>query len=141
MLVPRSVFTLAILLVPMCSNPAETEWERRLGYLDAHLGVPVLRAPDSVSAGESFTVTVTTLGNSCTRAHGAEVGADPDFPLLRIVRPFDLHRIKGVCQDIGRTLPREVSLRFDEPGEAVIRVVGDSHPDLPGQFEARVIVR
>ena len=137
----RSVFTLAVLLVSMCSNPAETDWERRLGYLDAHLGVPILQAPDSVAAGQPFTVTITTLGNSCTRAHGAEVGADPDFPLLRIIRPYDLHRIKGVCQDIGHSLPREVTLRFDERREAVIRVVGDSHPDLPRQFEARVVVR
>ena len=134
----RTVIAVVVLLPSMCSNPAEPEWERRLGYLDAHLGVPVLQSPDSVPVGQPFTVTVTTLGDACTRADGADVEAE--LPLLRIIRPFDLHRTTGVCQAIGLTLPREVTLRFDKPGEAVIRVVGESHPQRPNQFEARIVV-
>lgn len=140
MFFPRGIVLLAMLYIPTCSSPAESEWERRVGYLDAHLGIPVLRAPDSVSVGHPFTITVTTLGNSCTRADGVEVRVDPEFPHLRVVRPYDLHRITGVCQDIGRALPRDVTLQFGERGEAVIRVVGQSHPDLPNQFEKRVVV-
>jgi hypothetical protein len=137
----RWTFALATLLIPNCANITGSGWERRIGYLDAHLGIPVLQTPDSVVAGKPFTVQVTTLGNSCTRPDGAEVESDPNLPLLRVIRPFDLHRTEGVCMDIGRALTREVTVRFDQPGEATIRVVGDSHPDSPNQFEAPVVVR
>jgi hypothetical protein len=141
MMIPRCVLALALLIVPSCSHPAAAEWERRIGYLDSHAGNPVIRAPESAAAGQTFTVTVTTLGNSCTRAHGAEVSSDPEFPLLRIVRPYDLHRTAGTCLDIGIPLSRDVPIRFDQAGQAVIRVVGESHPELPNQFEARVTIR
>jgi hypothetical protein len=137
----RGIFVFAALLGPTCSTIGGSDWERSVGYLDAHLGIPVLQAPDTVAVGQAFTVTVTTLGNSCTRADGAEVETDPADPLLRIVRPYDRHRTTGICHDIGMTFPRDVELRFDQAGEAVVRVVGDSHPEQPNQFEARVVVR
>jgi hypothetical protein len=141
MLSTRWTYALATLLIPNCAGITGSEWERRIGYLDGNLGIPVLQSPDSVQAGQPFSVHVTTLGNSCTRPDGAEIDLDPDLPRLRVIRPFDLHRTDGICRDIGRALTREVVVRFDHPGEATIRVVGDSHPDLSNQFEARVVVR
>lgn len=141
MFVSRGVYALAVLLVPTCSNPTETVWERRLGYLDASLGYEVLQAPDTVSAGQTFTITVTTLGSPCVRPDGAEVEVRAGPPPLRIVRPYDQHRTGVACLGVAVPLPRDVELRFDQSGEGLVRVVGDAHPETPSHYEKRIVVR
>lgn len=85
------------------------------------LALPVLEAPDTVAAGASVEITVRTLGpNGCWREDGATVSSSA-FE-IEIV-PYD--RVAGQnCTDAVRRLARRVIVRFDEPGEAVLRVTG-----------------
>lgn len=101
------------------------EWER--GPADAR-GAPsplqVIAAPDTVRAGDPFDAVVTTIGpRSCWRALGAEVELRA---ALARVTPYDFtpETSESVCGDAQVRLARTVRLRFTQPGEGVVRVVG-----------------
>ena len=157
-LIPPSLLALPVLLLG-CSDPAGPEAERVKGIVEwvqdgvaiaaAPAGVPtdgnvdVIQAPDEVVAGEPFTATITTVGaNGCWEADGATIELDPS---LAEVTPWDLNRLSPenpelVCTAALEALPREVTLRFTEPGDAVIRVLGRRvvGPD-PGVWSDKVV--
>jgi len=89
---------------------------------------PVLAAPATTFVGEPVTVTVTTFGNTCVSAAGAEVVRRG---LEATITPFDQERLIGGCLDVRQANPRPVALSFDHAGEATIRVRGRS-PREPG---------
>jgi hypothetical protein len=100
---------------------------------------PPAQAPDAVRVGEHFTVTVVSYGSSsCTRPDGAEVRVNG---LTAVITPYDEQAIgKGrVCTDDLRPYPRDVSLSFEEAGQALIRVIGRSF-DGPAEFSTTVLV-
>jgi hypothetical protein len=109
------------------------------------LELPVLEAPDTVPAGITFDVVVRTLGpDGCWRADGADVSSAPsDVEII----PYD--RITGQnCTDAVRRLARTVTVRFDEAGDATIRVTGrivfstdGIWDERIGTIEHRVVVR
>jgi hypothetical protein len=85
----------------------------------------VIRAPNTVQAGQSFTVTVTTYGSStCLKSDGADVQVR-DFTAE--VTPWDLDLWGAtVCTADLASHPREVELAFDRPGQATIRVLAQN---------------
>lgn len=96
---------------------------------------PPITLPATVKRGVSFDATVTTYGSSsCTRADGAEVQVRG---LIAEVTPYDLTNRRGICTADLRAFPRTVSLRFDEAGEATVRVNGRSG----ARHEARITVQ
>ena len=111
-------------------------------FADPALGV--ITAPDTVTAGQPFQVTITTTGPSgCWRAAGAEKAVQGS---LATITPFD--RVEGeVCTGALVSLPRSVELRFDTRGEATIRaygrrvVDGNLNAATDRTVEKRIIVR
>lgn len=84
-----------------------------------------LSAPDTVEAGVSFDVTVTTLGlNGCWRADREEIETEGDPPTAVTITPYDRLSGDDACTLAIVALPRTIDLQFDAPGTATIRVVG-----------------
>jgi len=107
----------------------------------------MLDAPNTVRAGETFTVTITTVGSGCEReGDSAVLLAESSAAVM--VYDFTTATRPGVpCTAILKYLPHEVALRFATPGEALIRVwgrkVGQGTPPAgePTVIERRVSVR
>ena len=97
------------------------EWSRSNVQTFADPSIGVITAPDTVTAGQPFQVTITTVGpNGCWSAAGAELASQPS---VATITPFD--RVQGeVCTQATVSLPRTVQVRFDVPGEATLRVYG-----------------
>jgi len=106
-----------------CSSFVDEAEHRVVGLIDeAGTSFDALVVPDTVRAGIPFTVTVSTFGSSCLRPDGADtqvVGSIAD------VTPYDVGPPSGfVCTADFRAFPRVVTLTFDAPGEAVVRLHG-----------------
>jgi hypothetical protein len=104
-----------------------------------------LEAPDSVYAGTPFQIVVRTSGpGGCWQPDGADVSLSG---LAAEVVPYD--RVVGPnCLDVSRLLSRTLSLTFEEPGEALIRVTGrvlilgdGTEEELIGSHDHVVVVR
>lgn len=94
------------------------------GELSGTPPYPGVVAPDTVSAGVSFVVVVTTIGpTNCWREAGAAVEL---HPRLASVTPYDHtpEDAETACGDVVVALSRRVDLVFRERGEAVLRVHG-----------------
>ena len=115
-----------LLLLAGCHDATDPEKQRVVGIVDL-LGTapPAVVAPTVVAAGERFTVTVHTWGNSdCTKPDGGDLRVEGD--LVRIV-PYDIIPIPGhtdVCQDDYVARPHPFGLTLTRPGLARLRVVG-----------------
>jgi len=105
------------------SSPIEPGRGRVVGTIDAGGTLDqVIEAPSAVSRGQSFTVTVSTFGNSCVTPAGADVAIDR---LIATITPYDVVS-GGICLDYLKPYPRPVHLSFGQAGAAVIRVRGAS---------------
>lgn len=85
---------------------------------------PALEAPDTVSLGELFRITVTTiLPNGCWRSGATEVDVEEGVATIDV---FDRgpRTVGAPCTLIYSWASREIALAFHREGEAVIRVVG-----------------
>lgn len=144
----RTASAIAVIAVTACQwRPAAGE-ERVPGTIDFYQDGTrgVLMAPDTVEAGTAFPVTITTYGGGCERAGGAEVRFAGDTATVTV---YDYTRAgppPQACPDILRYMPRSVTLRFDRPGEAVLRVrgrrIGPEAPDgIPRLLEHRIVIR
>jgi hypothetical protein len=139
----RATLIAATVVFTACSNLAGSDGARRAGIIESrYLNVPVLTAPESVTAGTEFQVTVTTFGFSgCWTEDGTDVSTGAG---QAVIRPYD--RItEGACTQMTVKLPRTVQLRFDQPGTATIVVQGvrddgDDNPQ-PTQIQRTVVVR
>jgi hypothetical protein len=111
-------------------------------------GPAVVSAPDTVRAGEWFEAVITTIGlDSCWEAAGAERKLAAN---LVVVTPYDIDRrdARRGCFDVETALPRTVKIRFEERGEATLRVHGrkivGADPDQQGTpmtVEKKIFVR
>lgn len=159
----------ALLFLGACESITGPRWRRVVGILkweqqrsDSRLAPSVvmaasgtidrlssgLIAPDTVQAGVPFAVTVTTIGpTSCWEPAGAEVRTEPG---VAIITPYDLtpeDLSETRCGDSRSNLARQVVLRFDARGEAVVRVAGrkitgqNFEEFTPTTIEKRVVVR
>jgi len=134
----RPAFVLAALtLLSACDGLVDgAGWRRQVGSISETPAT--LQMPASVRRGVAFTATVTTYGSSsCTRADGAEVTVSG---LLAEVTPYDRKAIGSLCTTDVASFPRPVTLRFDEAGDAVVRVQGFSLGIRASVYEAHVTV-
>jgi hypothetical protein len=98
--------------------------QRVIGTIDAGGTLDdVIAGPSSGSAGEHLAFTVSTFGNSCVAAAGAEVVLRD---LQATVTPYDRENRGGICLDYLKAYPRPVTVIFDRAGDATIRVQGRS---------------
>jgi hypothetical protein len=127
------------LLFVGCSSPFETQ--RVVGLIDAggETLSHVIDAPSTVSVGRVFSITVSTYGNSCVAAAGADLIVDG---LVATITPYDaVSSGHGTCLDYLKAYPRTVELRFAQPGTATIRVNGRrDYPAEPASAERSLVV-
>jgi hypothetical protein len=97
---------------------------RVVGIIDVgQTSQEVIAAPAEASLGRSFSVTISTFGDSCVRAAGADVTIDG---LVATITPYDMIVSTGTCLDYLKAYPRAVELKFTQAGAATIRVKGRS---------------
>ena len=99
-------------------------WFRQLGLLDeGPAPLTSLVAPDAVIRGTPFQITVSTFGSaSSTRPDGHDVAASQAAIEVRLY-DASVPSLTPVTRDyLG--FPRTLTVQFDQPGIAVIRVVG-----------------
>jgi hypothetical protein len=137
----RAVLLAATSLFTGCASlAAGSDGTRRLGVIESRdLHAPVLSAPDSVTAGTEFQVTVTTGSYSNWTEDRTHVSAGAS---QAVIRPF--YRVYGACISLPQSHTRSVRLRFDHPGTATIVVQGlreDGFRTGPTQIRRTVVVR
>jgi hypothetical protein len=95
-----------------------------IGTIDAGGTLPnVIKAPASGSVGKPLSLIVSTFGNSCVAAAGADVIV---HDLQATVTPYDQEYRSGPCLHYLKPYPRPVTVTFDRAGDATIRVQGRS---------------
>jgi hypothetical protein len=120
----RSIpIVLAVLSIACHSSPLESG-TRVIGLIDAgQTSAQVIDAPAEATLGQSFSVTVSTFGNSCVTAAGADVTIDG---LVATITPYDVVVTGVTCLDYSKAYPRVLQLSFGQAGTATIRVKGRS---------------
>ncbi len=99
-------------------------WTRGLGHVvEGDPPFSSLIAPNAVTRGAPFQITASTFGSSsCTQADGYELDALPSDAEVRL---YDRSAPSGtICTEDFGSFPRVITLQFDEPGTAEIRVIG-----------------
>ena len=84
----------------------------------------VLTAPETARVGEEFQVTITTFGGGCEEAGDAGLVLGERNATIHVGDFTSATRPGVVCTAILKRLPHTLTLRFTEPGEAVVRVWG-----------------
>jgi hypothetical protein len=120
------------------------EWAQSNAQTLADPAISAITAPDTVTAGQPFQVTVTTVGpNSCWRVAATELALQPS---LATITPFD-RVIDGICAQALVSLQHTVQVRFDVRGQATLRangrrvVDGNLNAATDRTVETKVIVR
>jgi hypothetical protein len=128
MSITRSLAVAVSLLSTAChQSPVDSKDGRVVGTIDAGGTLnQVIENPSTVSVGQSFSITVSTFGNSCVSPAGADAVVNG---LVATITPYDFI-VGGTCLDYLKPYPRSVQLRFNQAGTATIRVNGRSfyHP-------------
>lgn len=124
-------------------NPDRKRTEREAAYLRYGGLSELLVAPDTVTAGTPFDVSVRTFGGGCVDPGDTEVAV-----VGRVVelRPFDIfttHLPQGfVCPANLAVYTHTVSVRIDQSGTATLRAIGRADPgDTAATVERVVFVR
>ena len=114
---------LSLLSIACHQSPVEPHEGRVIGTIDAGGTLDrVIEAPSTAAVGQSFSITVSTFGNSCVSAAGADVAVEG---LVATVIPYDVVA-GGICMDYLKPYPRTLQIRFAQAGAATIRVNGRS---------------
>jgi len=123
-----------------CAGLLGPEWDRQVGTIEIAEATlpPPIELPDTVEQGVPFASSVVTFGSSnCIRTDGAEVNVSG---LTAQITPYDLVAVTGDCNADLATHPRNVTLQFEEAGEATVWVQGRTGSGEPAQYEARLLV-
>lgn len=121
-----SMWTLMILFLVGCGAVVGPDERRQVGVIDFYDQPSVIEVPDTVRVGEDFQVSVRTYGGGCVSQDTTEVAV---ADRLAQVVPYDLHSGEGVCPDVLRTFDHEAVVRFEDEGEAEVRVIGKRMPE------------
>lgn len=106
--------------------------------------VRVIEAPDTVLVGQSFVVTVNTIGPSgCWADDGLDLAVSA--PMIQLTA-WDRHSGADVCTTILRFLSHTATLSLGQPGDWTIRasgrrVRGDEEAEFPLTAERTIHVR
>jgi hypothetical protein len=113
----------SLLFVACNQSPVASREGRVIGTIDAGGTLDrVIEAPSTAAVGQSFSIAVSTFGNSCVSAAGADVAVEG---LVATVTPYDVVA-SGTCMDYLKPYPRTLQIRFAQAGAATIRVNGRS---------------
>ncbi|TVR60216.1 MAG: hypothetical protein EA422_14185 [Gemmatimonadales bacterium] len=137
-LLPPALLLTVFLLLASCSSPVELvgpdDEGRVLGAIE-HYGDPArIEVPSHVSAGEPFTVTVTTYGGGCVSQGEVEVSLSGR---QATVSPYDYdvradRRVtlppNTICTAVLQHFTHEAELRFDHAGPARVTIRGQRRP-------------
>jgi hypothetical protein len=108
-----------------CANPhAPSDWTRSPGLLIPTLSsTQTIAAPPQVRVGETFTITVNSMGSStCVRADGMDVSRRGD--VVDLV-PWDVVAPSGhACTDDLRPFPHQTTITPQSAGSLTIRAHG-----------------
>ena len=121
---------LSACLFMSCSGLFSDDDQMKVAYIDWYfespgLG-PLFLVPDTVVAGTSSQVEFRTLGlDGCYSLGRTEVKRKGEFDVT--VRGFDRSG-GGTCPSIDVFFTHEASVRFDEPGDARVRILGRHFP-------------
>lgn len=94
--------------------------ERVVGEIGSFSEQDAVTVPTTVTQGEPFEITVTTLGGGCTEQGDTEVDVEG---LRADVTPFDIQITPPPgtgCTLIGRSFPHTATLSFAEKGSATL---------------------
>ena len=107
----------------------------------------VVSAPNTVRVHEDFPVKITTYGNGCDREGDNGVIITRTGATVMVYDFTAATRPDVICTAVIKRLPHTVTLRFERPGEALIRIwgrrIGVDTPPLgaPTVIEHRVMVK
>jgi hypothetical protein len=124
---------LSVLLVGVASggrlpaeHPTAPQEALVLGIIDfgAERNKEVLAAPSTAQVGEDFKITITTFGGGCERAAQAGVVMTASGASVMIYDLTAATHSGIICTAVIKLLRHQVTLRFEKPGEALIRIWG-----------------
>lgn len=142
----RKLRFICLLMLPACflsacvpTNPFTTKQVVGLIPINSFPELEVIRAPGTASVNQPFTLTIITYGSSsCTTIDGAKVEVTG---LIATITPFDrVPTGEVVCTADLASHPRTVELTFREPGEALIRVIGQNFDGAQTTKEQRITI-
>jgi hypothetical protein len=98
-------------------------WERQPAYLIDHETARV-GVPAQVNAGADFQVNVTTYGGGCERQGETEVSVSQPARTADVT-PYDETNVAAeACTQELKMFSHTATVRFEQPGTAVVRVHG-----------------
>lgn len=106
-------------LIPIlsCGSLSGPEQRREIGTVFPEGPGNVLTVPATASAGEPFTVTITTAGSSsCHVRSETEVEIEGD---TAVITPYDTFELGNCTADL-EAFDHEVSVTFDDAGAATV---------------------
>lgn len=136
------VLPLALVALALgCDTATEPEEVRVVGVITGFKpDDPQIVTPDTVNAGEEFTVSVSTYGNGCVEKGSTEYEVDG---LDATITPYDIE-IRGgtiACTDVLKELTHTATLQFAGAGIARVTVQGRQRPrGDPVTVERSVVV-
>lgn len=97
-----------------------------LGIIDfgAERNKDVLAAPSTARVREDFKITITTFGGGCERAGQTGVVMTASGASVMVYDLTAATHPGVICTAVIKRLPHQVTLRFEKPGEALIRIWG-----------------
>jgi hypothetical protein len=114
------------LVVLGCSSLTGPGRERVIGTLEHHGDSVVVSVPDTVAAGEAFTVAVRTYGGGCMEKGDTEVEVRG---LRATVTPYDIRVEADVCTAILKLFEHTATLHFEGAGTAEVVMRGRKEPE------------
>jgi hypothetical protein len=121
---PKRLFLLGLVMLTLgCNSIFGPSEQRVVGVIEGlDTDAPSIVVPESVRAGEDFTVTIgTTWRNTCARKDATEVRVQG---ASATVTPYERVTEGGACGDMVQHFTHTATLRFAQPGTAEIVVRG-----------------
>ena len=130
------LLVLAVGFTSSCGDPLGSDEDGRLGVIEFYGDPVAVSVPDTVLAGQLFSVSVTTYGNGCVSLGRTEVKTDS---LSVDITPYDLHTGR-YCEDILHIIDHTASISLAHSGTAQISFHGKQLPEDLQITEVREVV-
>ncbi len=126
----RSLSVAFVFFALGCGSPSEPEDRRELGIVEGvNPDDPHFVVPAEVEAGKPFTVTVRTYAlSSCVHKVRTDVQIEE---YLATFIPYDEERVGETCTEEVRFIEHSASVRFNDPGPAVVNIFGRDRREPP----------